>query len=86
MTNLDFTEVRPATHSTTPEERLTAHLTKDLRRQFPDREDVHFHLLAADMAQNFTKLAAMFDLDDYALTLKRPILTDRQLEKLADRN
>lgn len=86
MTGLDFAEVRPATHSTTPEERMTAFLTKDLRRQFPDREDVHFHLIAADMAQNFTKLAAMFDLDDYALTLKRPILTDRQLEKLADRN
>lgn len=86
MTNLDFTEVRPDTHSTTPEERMTAFLTKDLKRQFRDRDDVHFHLLAADMAQNFTKLAAMFNLDDYALTLKRPILTDRELEKLADRN
>lgn len=86
MTGLNFMEVRPDTHSTTPEERLTAFLTKDLRRQYPDRTDVHFHLLAADLAQTFTKLAAHVNLNDYALQLKRPILTDRQLEKLADRN
>lgn len=86
MTNLDFTETRPATHTTTPEERLTAFLTKDLKRQYPERTDVHFHLLAADLAQTFTKLAAHVNLNDYALQLKRPILTDRELEKLADRN
>lgn len=85
MTALDFTEVRPATHTTTPEERMTAFLTKDLRRQYPESE-AHMHLLAQDMAQLFTKLASKFNLEDYALTLKRPILTDHQLEKLADRN
>lgn len=86
MAKIDFTEVRPATHSTTPEERLKAFLTKDLNRQYPDRGDVHFHLVAADLAQTFTKLAAHVNIDDYALQLKRPILTDRQLEELADRN
>ena len=86
MSGLDFTEVRPDTHSTTPEERVKAFLTRDLRRQFPDRDDVHFHLVAADMAQIITKVAAQVNLDDYALKLKRPILTDRQLEKLADHN
>lgn len=86
MTNLDFTEVRPDTHSTTPEERLTAFLFRDLCRQFPDDKDTHFRVMAADLAAELSTIASSYRREDYRLSLRRPRTTTVELDQLADHN
>lgn len=52
-------------YNTSPEDRLRAHLIRDLKRHFPDREDVQFGALARDLAQELTLAAADYHLDHY---------------------
>lgn len=84
MTHLDFTEVRPADYQTTPQQRLEAHLVRDLKRQFPNRKDVHFDLLASNLAAVFTMVAADVDIEAYSLKLKRPADLEAKFHNLAD--
>lgn len=84
MTNLNFAEVRPDDYTTTPEQRLTSHLFRDLCRQYPDDKETHFRVLAADLAAELTRIAGTYRREDYRLQVRRHPDATSHLEKLSD--
>ena len=52
-------------YTTSPAERLTAHLARDLARHHPDRHDVDFWALARDLADELTIIAADYHPEHY---------------------
>lgn len=63
-TGLNFSHPSPD-YTTSPAERLTAHLARDLARHHPDLDDVDFWALARDLADELTIIAADYHPEHY---------------------
>lgn len=61
---LDLAATSPD-YSTSPQERLAAHLARDLRRHFQQRDDVDFTALGDALAAELADTAAGYTLDHF---------------------